>query len=235
MMMARHIGRDGVSFNIHYGCQIENICVSTAAAYLPSMPAEARDRMRTKLDMLPAFTPMSEVIERHADVSEWAIERFRDSNIDERREILTRNLLSPGEADALLKRIPDVEGLTELAAEANALRPEVVHMLGLDPDQFVREFNARIAPKIRLNPLLSALGPYYPEMRHEECAAACRLALLKAGIDVLRQGAQAIRDHADPFGSGPFMYNAFENGFELSSDLTYGPVQIGLDFGVRRD
>jgi hypothetical protein len=60
------------------------------------------------------------------------------------------------------------------------------------------------------------------------------LALLDAGIAVLEDGEQALKDpkHKDPFGDGPFEYRDTDNGFVLTSDLELAPgKKLSLTFG----
>jgi hypothetical protein len=235
MVMARHIGRDKIWFNVHYGCMIENMCVSTAAVYLPRMPDLAREDLLKKLAALPTFTTMREVVEHYEDATQWMIDTVKHTGPEELSDIVAK-LLSPDAARMLFQCRNGAHGVEQIAREANRLRPECLSLLSLRPDDFVREFNARIQPRVEANPLLGELGPFYRTMRHEECTAACRLAMLKAGIDVLRTGENALEKHPDAYGDGSFACTPFEGGFNLCSDLVYGEAgHINLDFGTSRN
>jgi len=104
-------------------------------------------------------------------------------------------------------------------------------LLSSPPEEYKSAFSERIQPRLKQNLLAPFLAPLMPEARHDEATAHCRLEFLKAGIDVLRRGEKALRDHPDPYGKGPFEYAAHDGGFELRSQLVYF-VPIRLGFGM---
>jgi hypothetical protein len=47
-------------------------------------------------------------------------------------------------------------------------------------------------------------------------------------------GKDALKNHPEPYGDGPFGYEAFDGGFELKSKLKYNDKSWMLTVGKRR-
>jgi hypothetical protein len=214
--------------------------VATAAAYLPRMPAPARARFSTKLAALPAVTPMTDVFRRYEEAVGWFVEEFRQAGKQGRLSArLESAMASPDQAKSLLSEVGDADGLVRFAPKARALLREGAEAMTLGVDGFRRVFAERLGPGVGKNPFIRAMGaPGFDEEYDEQAVGRCRLALLKAGIDVLARGKPALADHPDPYGKGPFGYTAFAGGVELRSRLAVpaGAKErrgLGLDFGLR--
>jgi hypothetical protein len=240
MILARHLGRDKASPALHFGVMIESMSVKTAAVYLPAMPDAARTRFSAKLAALPAVTSMTDVFRKYEEAVDWFVEDFRQAG--KRGRLLARlesAMSSPEHAKGVLSEVGDAEGLVRFAPEARALLREGGKAMELGVDEFRQVFATRFAPKVGKNPLIRAMGiPAFNEEYDEQAVGRCRLALLKAGIDVLTRGQPALADHSDPYGKGPFGYTAFAGGFELRSRLAVPAgakerLVLSLDFGLR--
>ena len=69
------------------------------------------------------------------------------------------------------------------------------------------------------NPVYRVFFPALGKLRQPRTRVDVRRALLSAAIAVRLHGRDALKDHPDAIGGGPFEYAAFEGGFELSSRL----------------
>lgn len=239
MVMARHIGRDKVVFTIHFGVMIESMSVVTAAVYLPRMPAKPRARLSAKLKSLPPFTSMQEVFQHREKGIDWFIDYARQAEKDGQLRERIEAISSPDTAMAVLGNAHDAAGLARLAEDARALLKEGADLLELGVDEFRREYKQRkIGARRKNNPVAQILVPKLDFEHDEQAIARVRLALFKAGIDVIGRGQVALRDHSDPSGHGPFAYTAFDGGFELLSKFSRpagSPMCQSLDFGLRKN
>lgn len=233
MMLGRHLGRDKIQYTVNFGCMLEGMSTATAAVYLPQMPASEREVLAKWLERLPPFTPMRDVFLYYENAIDWAIGNFRQAENENRLGPLIDSLRVPEAASTVLKA-KSAKQLSEIAELARPLLLAAADALRLPPTEYERLYKERFAPRLKANPLAVALGPYYEIARVEECVAACRLAMLKAGIDVLNRGRPAVADHPDPYGEGPFELVNFPGGFELKSRLVFGEYHSQMDFGLRR-
>jgi hypothetical protein len=238
MIMARHIGRDKVVSTIHYGVQIESMSVVTAAVYLPRMPEKARARLSARLDSLPPFTTMHEVFRHYEKVIDWFIDYARQAEKDGLLRKRIAAFSSPDNAKAIWGKARDAAGLARLAENTRPLLKEGADLLALDVDEFRREYNrGNIGPRLKNDPVAKILIPPLEGEYDEQAVGRVRLALFKAGIDVVGREQAALRDHSDSSGYGPFTYTAFDGGFELRSNCsrpTGSPMCQSLDFGLRK-
>ncbi len=100
----------------------------------------------------------------------------------------------------------------------------MAEVAALPPDEADKEAEQLIAKSGLDGPALEMaklLTPAVGTVRRNEAAHQTRLAMLKAAIDVVRDGKRALnrKEHQDLFGDGPFTYVSFDGGFELRSKL----------------
>ena len=235
MVLGRHIGRDKIGFNVHFGCMLTGMSTGTVAVYLPQMPAQARERLARQLESLPPATSMREVILNHEKSLDWAIENFRKAEDKGQLHAMLVSISSQEYADKAFKYASDAAGLIKLAEAARPLVHQLADAMSLRPDEYDRVFKERFAPQLDANPIAEILGSWYEVARDEEATAHCRVVFVQTAIDVLRRGEIALKDHPDPYGDGPFEYTPFGGGFQLGSSLVYGDLQIQMDFGLRKN
>ena len=82
------------------------------------------------------------------------------------------------------------------------------------------------------SPVARALLPAVTKCVNARDRYRARLALLKAAVAVARDGQAALEQHADPFGGGPFDYQATDRGFELRSKLQLDGQPVTLKVGA---
>lgn len=231
MMLARHIGRGKIWYNLYFGCQIEAMAIGTAAFYSPRMPEESRGRLARTLKSLPPFTSMREVVLYQEGAIDWAIDNFKRAEKEGRLPELVASICEE-DAKKVLATARDAEALCKLAEAGRPLAREIAEALSLRSDEYDRVFKKQFAPRLDANPIAARLGPDYENARDEESHAHCRLVLLRTGLGVLRRGKAALKDHPDPYGDGPFEYKALDGGFELGSALVCYKRRVRIRFGV---
>jgi hypothetical protein len=239
MVMARHIGRDRVWPTIHFGVMIESMSVVTAAVYLPRMPAETRVWLAGKLASLPPFTTMEEVCRASEKSIDWFVSMVGQAEKQGRlREAIAR-LSSPSEAGAILGETHDAAGLIKSAQGLRPLLNEGADLLVLSVDDFRRAYKrTNLGSRLKSNLVGRLLIPPLDGECDEQAVGRVRLALLKAGIDVIDRGRAALKEHPDPCGHSLFKHFAFDGGFELVSHLSVpagSPMCQSIDFGLRQN
>src|SRR5262249_9096059 len=78
---------------------------------------------------------------------------------------------------------------------------------------------------------------FLPSMDHyvpAERRAQARLALFKAALAVVQGGPDQLKAIKDPFGDGPFAYNALDKGFALKSKLLFKGQPVMLTVGTEK-
>ncbi len=230
MVMSRHITRDRLFVTAHWACMIEGMCCFTAAAYLPRMPPEARVLLVKRLDSLPSYTSMREAMLHYERIVDWFIDNARQAEREGRLSQFLARFPSYREAQPGALTALHAESLVKLAEEARPLLRECADLMRLAPEECDRVYKQRFESRLTRNAVTAMVAPLYPGERREEGSRQCRLALLKAAIDVVARGKAALADHPDPFGRGPFEYTPLDGGFLLRSELT-NPVRIDLRIG----
>jgi hypothetical protein len=234
MMLGRHIGRDKIWINVHFGCMLEGMATGTVAVYLPRMPEPVRTRLVVRLDGLPTPTSMREVILYQENAIDWAVNKFKQKENEGKLCEFVASFASKDEAKRIMQFAGNAEGLVRLAQAGRPLVRQLAEATSLRPDEYDRMYKKRFAPALEANPVAAMLGSPYELARDEEAIAHCHLLFIKAAIDVLGRGETALSDHRDPYGDGSFGYAKFDGGFELTSKLVYGELQIRMDIGWRK-
>jgi len=234
MMLGRHIGRDKIWYNIHFGCMLENMSTTTLSFYLPRMPGTSRERLARELERLPPPPSMREVVLYYENSIDWAVENFKRAEQEGRLFELIASISSDEQAKTTLALAGNAAALVKLAEAGRPLVHEVAEALLLPPEQYDRVYKERFAPQLEANPVAAMLGTAYDSARGEEATAHCRFLYVQTAIDLLRRGKSALHDHPDPYGDGPFEYAEFDSGFSLCSDLVYRSRVRPMYFGVAR-
>jgi hypothetical protein len=235
MMLARHIGRDRVWSNFHFGVMIESICIETAGKYLPSMPADILERFETRLDGLPEFTSYQDVYLAHHQILDWAADNISQAQTPGELRGWLESAIGKDEAAGILGNEQSASKIRDLVDEAYTIITRSADLLALPPDEYLAALESQIEPLLKENPIAVYFGPPYDLARQEAAVGQLRRMYLKAAIDVLRHGRDALDDHPDPYGKGSFTYRPFEGGFELSSGLLnpHAGLPLPMDFGIR--
>ncbi len=129
-------------------------------------------------------------------------------------------MISQPDADASLKRL---EPFYIALAEAS----------DSSPDEFAAAVDREIA-RLDNNIFAKIIGPTLKAFRIPQATLEAKRAMLPVAIDVLERGRDAVQASRDPFGDGPFGYEATDNGFILKSELIVRNEQVVLRVGTPR-
>jgi hypothetical protein len=102
---------------------------------------------------------------------------------------------------------------------AEAVRPSyglLAKKLDVPLDEFQKVFEC-VESKQAGNPVFKLCLSALDRMRWLQARAGVRRAMLSAALAVQLDGRDALKDYSDPVVGGPFVYVAFEGGFELRS------------------
>ncbi len=242
MTLARHLSRGEAFIPIHYGIGIENTTAEVLAAYLPKLDAGARRALPARLDKLPARGTMADALRREEkEFLGWFQKRVRAiTERDRLVEFLDYCDQGAGQKDQFARGKAFLEacgGTAEGALKrSEEVRPFYAAFAGkmeLPPDELDKAFEAE-KKRMDKNPVFKVLVPGLPNGRRAEARWEVRRAMLKAAVAVLRDGPDALKAHPDPYGDGPFGYEAFDGGFVLKSKLTFKDKPWALTVGKRK-
>jgi len=225
--LGRHVGWDGVTISILAGYSVEHTANFVVAAYLPTMDAKALARLETALDRLPRLTPMHEIIGNERYYLDWFVGQWEKADEEGRLRLCRDTTESDEAASALIEA-----DVPKLAAELRPMYDQLGELMALPLGEFEKAVEQRIDPVVEANPL-GAMVASFSVAREAEAMHHCRHTLLRAGIDVVKRGRDALADHPDPFGEGPFAYEPFDGGFRLRSERTYADKKwVSLTVGI---
>ncbi len=238
MVMARNIGRDKMLITIHFGVMIETMSVVTVAVYAPRFPPEPRAKLAEALARLPAFTSMSDVFRHSEGLVDWFIsyvqQAEKDGCLRERIEVIS----SPELAASVIEGAPDAATLAARAESLRGLLREGADLLARPVEEFRQEYTKRnISQRLIDNPVGLILTVSFDGECNEQAVGRVRLALLRAGIEVLKRGPTVLNDDSVSGEFGPFQYSTFDGGVDLRSNLSIpegSPNCQSLDFGLRQ-
>ena len=234
MALGRHLSSDGVAASLFAGYNLEHMGGYIAAAYLPKMSPEGLEYLSKGLDRLPPYPSLRGVLANERCYLDWLVDKYRAADETRRRELCRMLTDSDEAADTLCNA-----DVLELAADLRPLYEEIGPLASLPLEELRKAVEQRIAPKVEANPLAQVMFPDLVTMRTGDVFHRCRQALLRAAIDVVRRGTDALEDHPDPHGDAPFEYEAFDGGFELRSQLEYLkyrrlPTRLTLRVGIAK-
>lgn len=238
LRLARHVETDPIMVNHMVGYVIEGMAIQAAAPHLPGAKAALADVSAT-LDKLPAGPTVADMLKsENQSFLGWMI-----------RELKAVEKAKPGAWLGLWKEVtgvpaeggepvPDVvknvksfDEAIKLTEGLTPLYDELAGLTELPPKEFDTRYPEFVKKAKAANVLAGAVLPAVDKVMAARRRAQARLALFKAAIAVVRDGPDAVKEHKDPFGDGPFGYEATPGGFELKSKLTYKGEAVGLKVG----
>jgi len=240
LRLARHVENEPIMILQLVGYAIEGMAVQAAASHLPAAKAALPD-LAAALDGLPASPTVADMLKREN-------ESFVGGTI---RELKAAEKAKPGDWARVWKEIigPGTEGAEPGAAALRAVKSfdeviqlseslipmydELAKLSALPPKEFDAKYPEFVKKAEAANPLARAVLPAVDKVGAAKRRADARLALLKAAIAVVQNGPEAIKDHKDPFGDGPFGYQATAGGFELKSKFVFKDQPVTLVVGKK--
>jgi hypothetical protein len=228
MTLGRHVSLDGSLVTILLGYQIEHQMSETLALHLPNLDAKTVKALKKRLDALPHGGSLaSGVREEQTLETGWFVRQVKEAKDKETLLSLLSPLLGSEEAGKgrdLAERARSFldecggsgEEVLRLAEETRQSYALMAKKLELPMDQFEKEWEPE-AKKHAGNPVFRALTPAIIKCRRRQAQADVHRALLSAALAVQLDGREALKNHADPVGGGPFEYVAFDGGYDLRS------------------
>lgn len=227
MVMARHLGSDPILVCLLFQVVVESCAAETAAANLVGRGAPALRGFSSRLDGLPdsATLPETMFMERV-----MCLDYLRKRSSEGRGEQALRFMffLPPvfkvgdrqAEQRALCDAVRKYGGLEKCCDETEPFYDELARMAALPFRDSLAAEEAFRKKAEAANPLAKVLLPGLLRSLYPAAKIEAQRAMLRAAIDIVSQGQQALARHRDPFGDGPFEYRPLpEGGFELKSKV----------------
>ena len=238
--LARHVENEPIMILQLVGYAIEAMAVQAAAPHLPASKAALADAAGA-LDRLPAGSSVADMLKRENETFlGWTIRKLKaaEKNKPGSWAVLWKELTgSPTEGNdpgsEALKAVKSFDEAIKLTEGLIPMYDELAKLSELPPKEFDTRYPEFVKKAQAANPLARAVLPAVDKVAAAKRRAEARLALLKAAIAVVQNGSAALKDHKDPFGAGPFAYQATAGGFELTSKLIYKDQPVTLVVGKK--
>ena len=195
------------------------MAVQAAAPHLPASKAALADAAGA-LDRLPAGPSVADMLERENETFlGWTIRELKAAEkakpgswagaVEGVHRVADRGRRPGSEA---LKAVKSFDEAVKLTEGLIPMYDELAKLSELPPKEFDARYPEFVKKAQAANPLARAVLPAVDKVAAAKRRAEARLALLKAAIAVVRNGPDALKDHKDPFGDGPFAYKATTAG-----------------------
>lgn len=237
MRMGRQVGRDGVIVLIPLlvDYAIEAVCINAFAEHLPKLDAKTREELKKGLAALPKSRTLTDAMQGEKDVFwPWMIAEVQKP--DAKAKMLTLVGEVKKEELQAFKNLDEKE-LGPAVQRMGGYYDRMIAMVKL-PYNEMREKNEELLEELKRNGAKDYLAywlmPALSAARQAELRHLTRMAMFDAGLAVLEDGEQVLKDskHKDPYGDGPFDYRKTETGFVLTSDWELTPgKRLTLTFG----
>lgn len=240
-LAAYELGRDAgdpilICILVQYA--IQNPAVDALARYLPQLKPAELQYLADRLARTPAGDELKAVWGTESKyMVDWAAERMKQLSKeggDWGEKMLAMPLWSKEDAARIRAAgVPTLENMLAAIATIKTYLAELEKLTDLPPgpqDARLAELKKQTA---QAHPLADILMPNPAKVFETRRRWQARRAMLEAAVAVARDGAEALKrkEHADPFGQGPFEYRKTEGGFELQSKLTYEGKPVALTVG----
>jgi hypothetical protein len=244
MTLARHIGQDGTIVSVLVGFGLEGMATDVLAAYLPKLDATTLRALPARLGKLPAGGTVAKGLLTEETVFlggfQNKVREFKNRErlveylglcLSDEPGATKKDQLARGKA-YLEECGGTAEGLIKLADEGRPLYEELAKKTALPPNEFAKLMDVE-GKRIQKNPVARIVFPALVKCNQLEARLRCRRALLNAAIATQLGGREALLAHPDPYGNGPFVYEAFDGGYMLQSKLRLKDKPVSLTVGKR--
>jgi hypothetical protein len=234
LTLAHRLGTGGVLFARLLESAGEAVAFQTLGRILPDLDRAALDDLARRLDALPAPEPASAMI---GPESRFIIDSARAKLMTMGAVIAEDDWAEFGygpEAAATLKRLTDGDRAA-LIAHYEATGPafaELARRLDLPRAQLRPALDALALAERSAHPVVAMLVDKALWHRFMVDQMRALRMMLRAGVTLVRFGAPAFLDVADPFGTGPFELQRVGKGFVIRSALRdEGRPEVSLALG----
>ncbi len=236
MKLARYVGRDPIMICLLVRLAIEGFVIEAVAPYVPEIKASYTQSKAAFDSLPPAATLLDTISTEKKYMAGWIITHIKH---EEARQPgswrnLWQNLLSGDGETKIPDSVKNIATIGEALKMVEDLLPvydQVAHYLSLPNEQFDKEYSAFKEKLKATQPFAGVLLPSIDQIRAKEQRGQAKLELLLAGIAVVEGGPEKLKEIKDPFGSGPFEYQALNKGFELKSKLMFDGKPVTLKIG----
>ncbi len=214
LLAALHVARDAAALSNFYAKLIEQGASGPAlrvlAELLPSLPSEQVKALPARLAALPRSPSWSEVLrgEYQFGVKEAARQDAKMAELG-------------GAAGFSTQAYAKLEPLYQALEAGDGQAPEAFQTL-------VDEQSKRFPN----NPFAQVLKPMFVRVQLQVATVGVWYGMLDEGIRMVSEGPEARPQKSDPYGDGPFGFQAMANGFILVTELTNRGKAVSLKFGT---
>ena len=231
--LGRHVGREPVLIARLVGILIEDLAIDLIAPHIIEHKAPYPQAVGMFETLPPAATLSQTILIEKKYMCQWAIDKLKE---EEKRkpgaglELWKKFLDGAPNADELLK-IDDVEEVIQRIEEALPVYDELAGIAALPKHEFEARYPKFKEEAKAKNPVVGVLLPAVDKVLEKDHRHKARFALLFAAIAVVQDGPQKLKEIKDPYGDGPFEYQALDKGFELKSKLLFEGQSVTLVAG----
>ena len=243
LKLGRHLEMEPLFIQRFAGRALESVAIDAAAPYLPELKSVLTEAAYTDLNALPAGATLEQVVLGEKEVFLMSIIRkLKSAEQHEKgswqnvwKEMFHAILVSSEQKD--LPKRDSIESVKTFEQAINWLEDllpfydELAKMTALPWKEFDARYPDFAKRAIAANPVADQVLPMTDAMVATERRTLTRMALLKAAVAVVLGGPDRLKEIQDPFGDGPFEYQALDKGFELKSKLIYREKPVTLIVG----
>lgn len=221
LKVARHVGRGGTFLFKVTQLGLESQVVDVAAACLPEQDAWMLQALADELQTLPSAGTLLETVQQEKRfVLGYARSQIENKSRSEALALL-RQGASEAEAQAILRAAGDAQGLVRLIDDWAMHMDELGAILMGPLDQVHAALVAFTERRRVANPLAVPFVRQTEGVVYAVARADTRLAMLRAAVAIVRDGADPQQPRADSGNCGPFECRPFKGGFELRANLPF--------------
>lgn len=224
LKLARHLEMNPMIIPNLVGYRIEAIAIEAAAPYLPELKQVLPEAASTVLTAPPAGPTLSQMILFEKQISMWwLIRQLKEA--EQRKQGSWQELWKgffnapQGRDREFREAAKSFEQAVKMLEDAVPYYDRMAKVTALpwrEVDAQLPEFLKKVDADCPMaSHFLTGLG----QSRHAQRRAQTQMALFKAALAVVQDGADKLKEIKDPFGDGPFEYRALDKGFELKSKL----------------
>lgn len=236
LALGRQAGNEPIMICILVRYAIETIAIDLLAQHLSGLKPHSAEVVAI-LDRLPAGATLPQAFQAEKrNFIEWLIQKLKQG--EQKKPGAWRELLQgacdPDKGENVVKQVGSYERAIELTTGMLPICDRLAVLVALPKDQFEAQYpefkkNAK-ASNLLAGEFLTAADKMLATQHRNEALYA----MLKAALAVVNGGPGKLKEIKDPFGSGPFAYQALDKGFELRSNLHYQDKPVTLTVGQPR-
>lgn len=228
MVLGRHVGRDPIMISILVRYVIEGATIDAIAPHVTKIKADLLQAAQM-YEGLPRAATLQEAILMEKQYMLGSIVKQLKEADD--WNLVWQQFLQGSEDVEEIKQIDKLERIVGLIEQLAPTYEELAKLVALPKSEFDAKYPAFKEKTKAANPLARTILPAVDKILATEQRHQARVAMLLAGIAVAQEGPDAIKKTKDPFGDGPFQYQALDQGFELKSKLMHEGKPVTLTLG----